>query len=364
MTLLAQVGLGLGTALVAYGGVAMVRHWATALGVLDLPAARSSHVRPTPRGGGLAIVAIGLVVFVIVSVGSRPRAGALLWLALGAVIVAGVSLADDLRSLPVPVRLTAHFLGAFVAVVGTGALSGVGLPSGGFLGLGWLAVPVSFLWVVGLTNAYNFMDGIDGIAGAQAVLAGMGWLLLAGSNPVITVIGLVLSASSLGFLLHNWPPAKIFMGDVGSAFLGYVLAVTTIIAARSDTRLAFVGFLLVWPFVFDTIFTLLRRLLRGENVLAAHRSHLYQRLVVAGFSHRFVTLLYATLATTGLMLAGIWLSGWSAAILAVSGGLAVSCAGLWAFVQWAEKSPRLVRNITRPRRDLFAKRSSTTGPMP
>lgn len=355
MTPLAQVCLGLGTTLVAYGGVGVVRRWATALGVLDLPGGRSSHERPTPRGGGLAIAVIGLVVFVIVGVGNQPRAGALLWLALGAAIVAGVSLADDLRSLPVSIRLAAHFLGAFVVVNGIGALSGVGLPSGRFLDLGWLAVPVSFLWVMGLTNAYNFMDGIDGIAGAQAVVAGMGWLLLAGSSSVITVIGLVLSASSLGFLLHNWPPAKIFLGDVGSAFIGYVLAVTTIIAARSDRRLAFVGFLLVWPFVFDTVFTFLRRLRRGENVLAAHRSHLYQRLVVAGFSHRLVTLLYAALATTGLGLTSIWLSGGRASVLAVLGGLVASSAGLWALVEWAERTPRLVRDLARPSSNIPAK---------
>lgn len=342
MNPLTLVGWGLGIALVAYGGVGVVRRWATARGVLDLPGVRSSHERPTPRGGGLAIAAIGLVVFVIVGVvGSRPRADTLLWLALGAAIVAGVSLADDLRSLPVSIRLTAHILGAFVVVIGIGALSGVGLPSGRFLGLGWLAVPVTVLWVVGLTNAYNFMDGIDGIAGAQAVVAGAGWLLLAGSNPVIAVIGLVLSASSLGFLLHNWPPAKIFMGDVGSAFVGYVLAVMTIIASRNDARFALVGLLLVWPFVFDTTLTFFRRLLRHENVLAAHRSHLYQRLVIADFSHQFVTLLYAALAALGVGLARIWLSQLQLAGPIVFASLIAAGASLWGFVCWAERTPRL-----------------------
>jgi len=340
MNPLTLVGWGLGIALVAYAGVGVVRRWATARGVLDLPGARSSHERPTPRGGGLAIAAIGLVVFVIVGLGSRPRADTLLWLALGAAIVAGVSLADDLRSLPVSIRLTAHILGAFVVVIGIGALPGVGLPSGRFLGLGWLAVPVTVLWVVGLTNAYNFMDGIDGIAGAQAVVAGAGWLLLAGSNPVIAVIGLVLSASSLGFLLHNWPPAKMFMGDVGSAFIGFILAVMTIVASRKDPRFAVVGFLFVWPFVFDTAFTFLRRLLRHENVFAAHRSHLYQRLVIAGFSHQFVTLLYAALAALGVGLARMWLSKMHLAGPLVFASLIAAGASLWGFVWWAEKAPR------------------------
>jgi UDP-N-acetylmuramyl pentapeptide phosphotransferase/UDP-N-acetylglucosamine-1-phosphate transferase len=341
MNQLTTIGIGVLTGVVTWLGVAAVRRVAERRRILDLPGARSLHTHPVPRGGGLAIVMVclgALVVLHFVDVPPSPLFAG--WVLLGGGLVAGVSWVDDLRSLPALARFSAHVAAAACVLVAVGTTQVVEMPLVGELHLAWLGPPLVLLWVVGLTNAYNFMDGIDGIAGAQAVVAGVGWLLLAGSNPVIAVIGLVLSASSLGFLLHNWPPAKIFMGDVGSAFIGYILAVMTIIARRSDTRLAFVGFLFVWPFVFDTVFTFLRRLRRGENVLAAHRSHLYQRLVIAGFSHQFVTLLYAALAALGVGLARIWLSTMHFAGPIVFASLIGAAASLWGFVWWAEKAPR------------------------
>jgi SAM-dependent methyltransferase len=198
---------------------------------------------------------------------------------------------------------------------------------------------LTLLWIVGLTNAYNFMDGIDGIAGCQAAIAGMGWCALGGWSglPLVTVLGLLLAASSLGFLIHNWPPAKIFMGDVGSTFLGYSLAVLPILAAQSDPRLAVAGVLLVWPSVFDASFTFLRRLRRGENVFAAHRSHLYQRLVITGLSHRWVSSLYGALALIGLALACAWTLRLPGGAPAVALILPLLCLSLWLFVVQRER---------------------------
>jgi UDP-N-acetylmuramyl pentapeptide phosphotransferase/UDP-N-acetylglucosamine-1-phosphate transferase len=116
----------------------------------------------------------------------------------------------------------------------------------------------------------------------------------------------MLAVSSLGFLGYNWPPARIFMGDVGSAFLGYSFAAVTLLGAQVHPRLALVGLLLLWPFVFDTLFTMVRRWRRGENIFQAHRSHLYQRLVIVGYSHRMVTLLYASLSLAGGVAAMLW----------------------------------------------------------
>ena len=200
--------------------------------------------------------------------------------------------------------------------------------------LGWLGIPLTLLWLAGLTNAYNFMDGIDGLAGSQAVVAGLAWLVLGGivGLPIVRLLGVLLAGSSLGFLGHNWPPARIFLGDVGSAFVGFSLAVLAVIGGLAHPRLPLAGLLVVWPFVFDTTFTILRRLRRGENIFAAHRSHLYQRLVIAGYSHRAVTLLYAGLALVGVVLAFLWVldrptSSW----LVVS--LPTLCAvGLWRLV--------------------------------
>jgi UDP-N-acetylmuramyl pentapeptide phosphotransferase/UDP-N-acetylglucosamine-1-phosphate transferase len=189
------------------------------------------------------------------------------------------------------------------------------------------------------------MDGIDGIAGGQAFVAGLGWAVAGflSGNTFIMFFGLLIAASSLGFLFHNWSPAKIFMGDVGSAFLGYTFAVLPLIFA-SDTRFRpsglapfFAGILLLWPFIFDSIFTLLRRLRLGENVFQAHRSHLYQRLVVLGYSHKSVSLLYSALAMVGVVFAAGWAKHFrniSALVVIV---LPLLCVTLWSVVTRAEQ---------------------------
>ncbi len=140
--------------------------------------------------------------------------------------------------------------------------------------------------------------------GGQAVIAGLGWLAMGQlvGQPLVSLVGVLVAGSSLGFLGHNWPPARIFMGDVGSAFLGFTLATLAVLSGLADARLPFAGVLALWPFVFDTAFTLLRRWRRGENIFAAHRSHLYQRLVIAGWRHRDVTLLYLWLALLAVAL--------------------------------------------------------------
>jgi UDP-N-acetylmuramyl pentapeptide phosphotransferase/UDP-N-acetylglucosamine-1-phosphate transferase len=266
-------------------------------------------------------------------------------------LIAAVSWRDDVRPLPVWVRFGTHALAAVVVLVGVGSWTVFETPGVGVFRLGYLGVPITFLWIVGLTNAYNFMDGIDGMAGIQAVVAGVGWVALVGStNRIETWLGLLLAASSLGFLVYNWPPARIFMGDVGSAFLGFSFAALAIIGAQHDPRLALAGILVVWPFVFDTSFTFLRRLRRGENVFQAHRSHLYQRLVLAGYSHRFVTFLYGALAVVGVLMALIWKQRLAAASLLVPFVLASAMIGLWLFVVWAERRQRMSGPIGANRR--------------
>jgi UDP-N-acetylmuramyl pentapeptide phosphotransferase/UDP-N-acetylglucosamine-1-phosphate transferase len=159
----------------------------------------------------------------------------------------------------------------------------------------------TFFWIVWLTNAFNFMDGIDGLAGMQAVAAGIGWLVVGKISGFesVSVLGGILAFSSLGFLLQNWHPAKVFMGDVGSAFLGFSFAVLPLIAEREaandNSTLSFLPLIsvsVVWLFLFDTISTFSRRLLKGEKVWQAHREHIYQKLVISGYTHRFVSVLY------------------------------------------------------------------------
>lgn len=333
--------VGFAALALAYVGVGGLRRWAESRQVFDIPNERSSHNRPTPRGGGLVIVILstgGLILAWLLDSAISPAD--LVAYLVGAWLIAGVSWLDDLRSLPNRVRFAAHSLAAILAIVAFGYWRIVNLPLVGLVDAGWVGLPVTFVWIVGLTNAYNFMDGIDGIAGGQAVVAAIGWAVLGwlSGQPLVGILGLLLAASSLGFLGHNWPPARIFMGDVGSAFLGYTFAVLPVIAAQHNPRLAVAGVLLVWPFVFDAAFTFLSRLRRRENVFAAHRSHLYQRLVIAGYNHRTVTLLYIGLAATGAILAGLWYSDSSASDSAVILALPLLCLGLWRFLIGRERS--------------------------
>lgn len=335
------MGVGALAMALSYLGVLWMQHWSEQLRILDIPNERSLHSELTPRGGGLAIVIVtlicsGVLWFII----PLWPINDLLILGLGAVLVAGISFWDDIHPLPYWIRFTVHIAAAGIVVMGIGTWQVVQLPLIGTLDLSWLGLPLTLLWIIGLTNAYNFMDGIDGIAGGQAVVAGLGWILLGwlDSQPLVATLGLLLAASSLGFLGHNWSPARIFMGDVGSAFLGYTFAVLPIVASQHDPRFAFAGVLLVWPFVFDTTFTFLRRLLHREKVFTAHRSHLYQRLVSTGFSHKKVASLYIGLAIMGLVCSVVLVLEWRWADYLTVIVIVVAPLILWLGTRWRECS--------------------------
>ena len=285
---------------VAYAGVAFYRGWSIRRGIIDLPNERSSHAVPTPRGGGLVIVAVTLAGYVVVS---SYFGGSVSWgYVAAALTVAAVSWVDDLYSISPLWRLACHFFAAGLLVWSAGYVQSIpipGIPEP--LDLGSLGPVVTVIWTVWLLNAYNFMDGIDGIAGSQAVLAGIGWSIVAfvGGAMGIYWYGIVIAAASLGFLIQNLRPSRIFMGDVGSAFLGFTFAALPILARRESPLsvgyFEFAAIILVWFFVFDSVLTFARRLFNRKKVWKAHREHLYQRLVRAGYSHRFVTGIYAAL---------------------------------------------------------------------
>ncbi len=319
--------------------------------ILDIPNERSSHSRPIPRGGGLAIV----VVTIALTVSANVAFASAYWTALLLVtaawtLVALVSLIDDLRSLPNLVRLIAHILAALTIMLGVDYWDLITLPLIGEIHLAWMGVPLTLMWLVGLTNAYNFMDGIDGIAGSQAVIAGITWAVVGFTSGLtgVGLTGLVLAGASAAFLADNWPPARIFMGDVGSAFIGSVLATLTIAAHQQDHRMALVGLLAVWPFVFDASFTFLRRLVRHENVFAAHRSHLYQRLIILDHSHKSVTILYASLAALGGVLAVAWVQSVPGVSLSIAIVIPVAAFSLWYFVRSHEQQRGPTKGISNP----------------
>src|ERR1700682_235644 len=275
----------------ALAGAGLYLRWAPRK-ALDVPNARSSHSRPTPTGGGLAIVGgflLGLAVWVTTGGSLSPRA--LGWLA-GALLVASVSFVDDLHPLPAIPRLLTHTLGAIVLTV-------VGVQDRELPLL--FALPLAFVWVALITNVYNFMDGIDGLATSQAIVAGVA-MAIAGTvvgNPLVATGAGLLAAASAGFLFYNLPPARLVMGDVGSTSLGFSFAGLSLLGnlgvGGGPLPLVF-GLVVFAPFLFDSLLTLARRIVRGERWYAAHRSHYYQRLVQGGVSHAQVTGLYAGLA--------------------------------------------------------------------
>jgi UDP-N-acetylmuramyl pentapeptide phosphotransferase/UDP-N-acetylglucosamine-1-phosphate transferase len=214
-----------------------------------------------------------------------------------------------------------------------------------------MAAALTFVWIVGLTNAYNFMDGIDGLAAGQAVIAGLAWcgIGIALRTPAPALIGVLAAGASAGFLVHNWPPARIFMGDVGAAFLGYTFAVLPLITAPTRSSVTVASVLAVGVFVFDTAFTFLRRMVAGENVFRAHRSHLYQRLTATGLTHRTVTLFYSALAAV-LAAAALVVAPAShyAAVGCVVAGSAVS-ATTWLAVRRQERRRHTLRHAAQSR---------------
>ncbi len=232
---------------------------------------------------------------------------ALVYLVCG-LVIAWLGWRDDVHPLSARVRFAVQGLVAAVSIYGLGYFKVVTIPLFGELHLGVVGIIITFLWIVGLTNAYNFMDGIDGIAGGVALAGALGWLMLSANmhNAFVFWIALAIAAGSLGFLGHNWSPAKIFMGDVASTFLGYTFAVLPLLAATHGGDALMLGTLLMWTFIMDAGITFIQRLLRGEKLLYGHRSHVYQRLVIGGYSHAAVSTLYILLTLLASLLSYAW----------------------------------------------------------
>ncbi len=328
----------------SYSGVEFFRRWSLRRGFLDVPNDRSSHDQPTPRGGGLVIVVLTVVAYIVVCV-FFPQFFAWSFL-VGGILIAAISWLDDLYSVNVLIRFFFHSIAALTVIVEVGYFESVSLPFGfESLDLGVWGLAISFLWIVWIINAFNFMDGIDGIAGGQAVVSAVGWLMVAlivGDQPT-ALFGLAIAGSCLGFLFHNWQPAKIFMGDVGSAYVGFVISALPLLVARTGAIdhgiLPWLALSMIWLFVFDTVFTFCRRLVGRERVWRAHRGHIYQRLTISGKSHSYVALVYiivmicvALSALFILLLGPNYLTVHIAILTGSSGGLLLRCPHLRGIV--------------------------------
>ena len=261
---------------------------------MDIPNERSSHITPTPRGGGIAFVATSLIGFLLLLLNDGLNRTELLALCCAGSIVAIAGHLDDRQKISgATVRLFLHAISAVILIVGVGIPSELALFDQ-TVNTGIVGSILGVVYLVWLLNLFNFMDGTDGIAASEAIfvlLAGalLSYHVLSDANHSPAAI--VLAASTFGFILYNWSPAKIFMGDVGSGFLGIVIGGLSLIAANQDRELLWVWIILLAVFVSDATVTLIRRLLRKQKPHVAHRSHAYQHLAIRLDSHAKVALL-------------------------------------------------------------------------
>ncbi|WP_448682084.1 MraY family glycosyltransferase [Pseudomonas nicosulfuronedens] len=280
---------------------AAVRRYALARSIMDIPNARSSHRIPTPRGGGVAIVLGFLGCLPLAGVLGAVDGKSLLALLPAGALVAAIGFLDDHRHIPARWRLLGHFVAALWLLGWLGGVPPLAMPWGA-LDLGLMGDFLGLLFLVWLLNLYNFMDGIDGIAGLEAISVCLGGALcgwLSGESQLVW-LPLILGMAAAGFLVWNFPPARIFMGDAGSGFLGLILGGLALQAASLSPPLIWSWLILLGVFVVDATYTLIHRLMRGERVYEAHRSHAYQRA-----SRRYGSHLRVSLAVTALNV--LWL---------------------------------------------------------
>ena len=280
------------TGAISWALTGFLYRYALAKNLIDIPNERSSHSVPTPRGGGVAIVVAFLAVVPVLNRFDWLSDPVCLALAGAGGTVAVTGFLDDHGHIAARWRLLVHFAAAAWGLYWLGGFPPL-VVFGYALDLGRLGLPAAAIYMVWLLNLYNFMDGIDGLAGIEAITVCCGgalavWLVAPESNAWLAP--LLLAVAVLGFLFWNFPPARIFMGDAGSGFLGITLALLSLQAAWMEPRLFWVWLILLGVFIVDASVTLFRRVLRGEKFYEAHRSHAYQYASRALAAHRPVTL--------------------------------------------------------------------------
>jgi len=286
----------------------MVRRIATRQNLMDMPNDRSSHVVATPRGGGAGIVVSFALATSALWAIDLVSGRIWFWLVLPASVIAGIGYLDDRYKVKASIRLMVHTGAAVIFVSGLGGYPAAELGKWGLQGA-WVGPAFSVLALVWGTNLFNFMDGIDGIAGSESVfIATAGGILnlINGGDPGLTSILLSLSAASLGFLRWNWPPARIFVGDVGSGFLGFIVSACLMLASIQGALPIEVLPILGGVFFVDATTTLIRRIVQRDRWLEPHRTHAYQRMARRFGRHRPVTL------SVGLVNV-VWLLPWAIA---------------------------------------------------
>ncbi len=294
-----MIYLLVGLLLISFTGTYIIQKIAVQRNVLDIPNERSSHSIPTPRGGGLAIVIswyAGIIVLYLLDVLDKNLFLAL----LTGILLAIISLLDDIVSLKPLVRFFIQVITAVVAFYFLGGISSVNF-TGIEISTNFILYPVSIIGIVWFINLYNFLDGIDAYASIEACFIGLSLFIFTNN-----IVNLILVASVLGFIYWNRPKAKIFMGDVGSTQLGFILAILGIYFHNTTNFNIVYWIMLTSLFWFDATFTLLRRWRNNENLSEAHKKHTYQRIVQAGFTH--AKTVYYSLFINGILFGFVFIS--------------------------------------------------------
>jgi UDP-N-acetylmuramyl pentapeptide phosphotransferase/UDP-N-acetylglucosamine-1-phosphate transferase len=269
------------------GLTSYLKHPTAVWRVIDRPNPRSLHDAPKPRSGGIAILLSAAAILAWQATDFKEHSD-LLWLAISILPAVGVSLIDDICGVPPGLRLLFHALSALILISGGWMISGDIWPSVAWAGPVWLNVVLTGLFIIWLMNLYNFMDGADGLAAGMGAIGFAAMAISADTalDPIFVQTAWTLSAACGGFLLFNIPPARIFMGDVGSVPLGFLVAAMMLWGARSAGLPLWASGLIFSPFILDATQTLFRRILGQERIWEAHREHHYQYLIRSGWSHR------------------------------------------------------------------------------
>jgi UDP-GlcNAc:undecaprenyl-phosphate/decaprenyl-phosphate GlcNAc-1-phosphate transferase len=279
----------------------LVKKLAFKIGATDKPNHRKVHSRIMPRLGGLAIFLSFLIGILVL----KPEGEYHLPIVIGGLIIILTGMLDDVKEISPKVKLAGQIAAAAVIVIYGGLkVEFINLPFGGIIDFGYLSIPMTMIWIIGITNAINLIDGLDGLAGGVSSIAlfSIAGMAIVMGNQYVTVMALIVAASTLGFLFYNFHPAKIFMGDTGALFLGYIISVLSLLGYKNVTFISLIiPIIILGVPISDTFFAIIRRLVNKQPLSAPDKSHLHHCLLRSGFSHRqTVLLIYAMAAVFGL----------------------------------------------------------------
>lgn len=279
----------------------LVRRFAFRIGAVDQPNYRKVHTSIMPRIGGLAIFGAFLIGYVIL----RPEDDHAMGILIGATIIILTGFLDDMLEITAKAKILGQLSAAVVVIMYGGLqIEVINLPFGGQIEFGFLSIPITIIWIIGITNAINLIDGLDGLAAGVSSIALIALSIMAiiMGNPFVVATAAILAASSMGFLFFNFHPAKIFMGDTGSLFLGFMISVLALLGFKNVAIISLIiPVIILGVPISDTFFAIIRRIRMKQKIMAPDKSHLHHCLINTGFSHRqTVLIIYGIAALFGL----------------------------------------------------------------